>query len=316
MSTDWPEQVSVILPTFRRPDGLATALASLSGQSAIGLPIELVVVDNDPGGSAESAVADYSETAPFPVIYVHEPNPGVSNARNAALAAASGRYLAFLDDDQEAGPDWLEELLQTLQAHGAVLAFCPTDAIVPNKGRDEAFMVDFFSRNPELSDGLTYDVFGCGNSILDRNIVALPEPAFDPASNELGGEDDILFAYLIAQGGKIAWTNTVRAKEYIRPHRATRNYVWIRSYAFGQGHALYAFEATPRDWFGVIKWMGIGIGQTIIFGLISAITWATRRPSFLNWSARFCDAIGKVFWPRIFHPRLYGAAMARRKGIN
>lgn len=317
MSKPGDQIISMIVPTFRRPDGLDMALQSLLGQSADGMDIELVVVDNDPDCTAREAVETFAKEAPFPVIFEHEPNPGVSNARNTALKAAKGRYLAFLDDDQVAGEGWLQGLFSALVSEeDAVLAFCPTDAVLPTVNRDQDYMTDFFSRTPEIADGLTEDVFGCGNSILDRGQIDLPEPPFELASNELGGEDDVLFDHLQRHGGKVVWTNKVRAKEYIRPHRATRNYVWVRAYAFGQGHALYAFEATPRNWFGVFKWMAVGVVQSLIFGLISAGLWVARHPSFLKWSAKFCDAIGKIFWPRPFHPRLYGAAMAKRKGIH
>lgn len=316
MSDSFENGVSIIVPTFRRPDGLDMALQSLRGQTSGDLPMELIVVDNDPGGTARQAVETYAATAAFPTSYVHEPNPGVSNARNAALAAAKYRYLAFLDDDQVAGPGWVEGLLAAIQAHTTVLAFCPTDAVIPNPGRYEAYMEDFFSRRPDLPDGLTEDVFGCGNSMLDRNLIPLPDPPFELASNELGGEDDVLFEYLQTNGGKVVWTNRVRAKEHIRPHRATLGYVWTRAFAFGQGHALYAYEAEPRDWFGVVKWMAVGAIQSIIYGLVALPLLILQRPSFLKWSAKFCDAVGKIFWLRAFHPRLYGAAMAKRKGIH
>lgn len=316
MTDTFENSVSVILPTFRRPDGLEMALNSLLGQTAGDLPIELVVVDNDPDCTAKEAVDAFAREAPFPVTFVHEPNPGVSNARNAALEAAKGRYLAFLDDDQSADAGWLEGLLESMRSTGAVLAFGPTVAVIPSPGRDEKYMADFFSRQPELADGLTDEVFGCGNSLLDRGQIELPTPPFELASNELGGEDDVLFAYLLERGGKVVWTNKVGAKEYIRPHRATHRYVWIRSFAFGQGHALYAWEANPRNWFGIIKWMGVGVVQSMLYGAISLGLLIIRHPAFIKWSAKFCDAVGKIFWLRSLHPKLYGAAMAKRKGIQ
>lgn len=316
MANSFEESVSIILPTFRRPDGLAMALESLKGQSAGAMPLELVVVDNDPHCTAREAVEAFAETAPFPVTFVHEPNPGVSNARNSALGAAKGRYLAFLDDDQTAEPGWLLGLLEATTRYEAVIVFCRIDAVIPNPGRNGAYMADFFSRRPTLPDGLTDEVFGAGSSMLDRGRIDLPDPPFELASNELGGEDDVLFAYLLERGGKAAWTNAVVAKEYIRPHRANMRYVWIRAFAFGQGHALYAWESEPTNWFGVVKWMGVGAVQSVIYGTISLGLFIIRHQAFLKWSAKFCDAIGKIFWLRSLHPKLYGAAMAKRKGVH
>jgi len=96
------QMISVIMPTFRRPDGLKIALESLLAQSPCDLPVEIIVADNDPKGSARDYVKAVAEKNSASVHYLHVPAPGVSNARNAALTVAKGRYIAWLDDDQEA----------------------------------------------------------------------------------------------------------------------------------------------------------------------------------------------------------------------
>ena len=52
MPIDWNEGVSIVIPTYKRPDGIKIALESLIGQSAGKRPIEIVVADNDPKASA------------------------------------------------------------------------------------------------------------------------------------------------------------------------------------------------------------------------------------------------------------------------
>ncbi|MBP9755893.1 MAG: glycosyltransferase family 2 protein, partial [Phenylobacterium sp.] len=96
-------RVSLIIPTQRRLDGLATAARSTFLQAGVDpATLELVVVDNDQAPSAKALTQGLAAEAPFPVVYVHEPEPGVANARNAAMAQARGDFIAFLDDDEEA----------------------------------------------------------------------------------------------------------------------------------------------------------------------------------------------------------------------
>ena len=45
---NWSEGVSIVVPTYKRPDGIRIALNSLLGQSAGNRPVEIVVADNDP----------------------------------------------------------------------------------------------------------------------------------------------------------------------------------------------------------------------------------------------------------------------------
>ena len=119
-------RVSLVIPTQRRLDGLGVAARSTFRQLGVDFTgIELVVVDNDQTPSAEPLTTALAAEAPFPVIYVHEPEPGVANARNAALEQASGDFIAFLDDDEEAPEGWLAALLAAQQRFAADVVFGP-----------------------------------------------------------------------------------------------------------------------------------------------------------------------------------------------
>jgi cellulose synthase/poly-beta-1,6-N-acetylglucosamine synthase-like glycosyltransferase len=65
---------------------------------------EILVVDN--GSSDETAEIIHSR----PVTYLHEPERGVSNARNRGIKAARGEIVALLDGDCEVVPDWMSEI--------------------------------------------------------------------------------------------------------------------------------------------------------------------------------------------------------------
>ena len=124
-------EVSVCVCTFRRPELLDGLLSLLAEQR---LPaFEIVVVDNDPAHSALPVLQAWGER--LPLRFVHLPEPNIAKARNLAVAQARGAWLAFIDDDERPGPDWLYLLVQAQAASGADGVMAP---VLPNGLRDFA----------------------------------------------------------------------------------------------------------------------------------------------------------------------------------
>lgn len=101
--------VSVIVPVR---DGEATIAACLDAILSTDYPEdrrEVIVVDN--GSSDGTAELIRSR----PVRYLHEPEPGVSNARNRGIAESAGEILAFVDADCLVEPQWLSELVRPFE---------------------------------------------------------------------------------------------------------------------------------------------------------------------------------------------------------
>jgi glycosyltransferase involved in cell wall biosynthesis len=114
--------VSIIIATFRRPDVLGDALASVRKlQVRDGLRYELLVIDNDSQGTAHSLVGSFACNWPAggTLRYVHEPQSGTSFARNRGLNEAAGQIVALLDDDIFLDPKWLLEIVDCFDRTGA-----------------------------------------------------------------------------------------------------------------------------------------------------------------------------------------------------
>ncbi|SEL40673.1 glycosyltransferase family 2 protein [Haloferax larsenii] len=100
--------VSVVLPTYNRPDGLRQAVASVAAQTYS--PIELVVVDDHSEIPAREVLDE--PTVGVDAIHQvriirHPTNRGGNAARNTGIRAATGRFVAFHDDDDEWYPEKL-----------------------------------------------------------------------------------------------------------------------------------------------------------------------------------------------------------------
>ena len=106
--------VSVIIPTFERPAMAAAAARSVLAQR--GVSVEVHVLDDSPEGSAKDAVAQIADSR---VSYRKRrvPSGGYpALVRNEGAAAATGRYLHFLDDDDQAEPGAYAALVGALDA--------------------------------------------------------------------------------------------------------------------------------------------------------------------------------------------------------
>lgn len=299
--------VAVMIPTLRRPDGLRDALRSVFGQQGIGDRVsEIVVVDNDPTGSARDTIQVMQAETPWPLTYVHAPVPGVATARNAGLAATDAPLIAFLDDDEVASPGWLAALLEGQKQTGADVVFGPITGRAPTAETWlQPYLERFFGRHGPTTTQVIDQPWGCGNALMVR-ATALPGPApFNTASDQAGGEDDALFAALTARGGRFGWAADAWVEEFAPPHRATLRYALARAFAYGQGPSQTA--AAARNWAGVMRWMVIGAAQAVVWGTTAVAMTIMQGPHRAEMYDRTARGAGKLFWMKGFEPHFYGA---------
>lgn len=113
--------VSAIVPAYRRVTTLPVAVRSILDQTYGNL--ELIVVDDGSGDSTPDVAEAIAQTdARMQVIRLSQ-NSGVCHARNVALEAARGRYIAFLDSDDCWLPTKLERQINFLSSSEACLSF-------------------------------------------------------------------------------------------------------------------------------------------------------------------------------------------------
>jgi glycosyltransferase involved in cell wall biosynthesis/GT2 family glycosyltransferase len=106
-----PPSLSVVICTRNRPDSVRITLRSILACRYPTDRWEVIVVDNasepDPSIEKAAAAAASGEVA---VKVVHEPVPGLSNARNCGVRSAGGEIVVFADDDVEVDRNWLRVL--------------------------------------------------------------------------------------------------------------------------------------------------------------------------------------------------------------
>lgn len=105
------DKVSIIIPTYKRADFLERALTSCMNQTYENIEI-IVVDDNEPNSEYSKTVK--SIISKFKgIIYIKNPkNMGGALSRNEGIKSAKGKFVAFLDDDDEFLPTKIEEQIK------------------------------------------------------------------------------------------------------------------------------------------------------------------------------------------------------------
>ena len=170
--------ITVIIPAFNSEKTIRRALDSVAAQTFS--DFEIIVIDDDSKDQTLGLVS-HSSGAELRVIQ-HAQNLGAAAARNSGIAAARGRWIAFLDSDDEWLPDKLERQLAALKNAGRQnIMACATGYRLYKNGRELAVKLKLTSqqfRNDIL--------FGC--TISPGSTLLVDRRAFD----EIGLFDDRL----------------------------------------------------------------------------------------------------------------------------
>jgi O-antigen biosynthesis protein len=211
--------ISAVLCTRDRPEQLETCLRALAQQE---YPrFEVVVVDNAPSaGGVRALVAGFQGGAAF--RYVLEPRAGLSWARNAGAAAASGEIIAYLDDDEEPDRQWLAGLACGF-ARGDDIG-CVSGIVLPARldtaaqelfeqvgghRHGRGFSPGIFSRQGPQSPLYPLPPFGVGANMAFRREALTRIGGFDVAlgagTPTLACEDTLALTMLLLAGYRIAY---------------------------------------------------------------------------------------------------------------
>lgn len=227
--------------TCRRPAGLERLLAGLASLRYAGErpDVRVIIVDNDPEGSARTVCASWEGRLGARLLYLHEPRPGIPVARNRALDAVDRRIerLAFIDDDEVPQPDWLDQLIRAQQAYDADVVTGPVDRrfeVPPpawvQRGR-------FFERSaglgprPSRQTGERLSEAYTNNVMFRASLLGELGLRFDERYRF--GEDTQFFRRVARAGCRIVWVEEARVVEWMPAERATERWLIDRRYRSG-----------------------------------------------------------------------------------
>lgn len=240
------DRLDICICTYRRP-AVAEAVSSVLAQEVpLGIEVRVLVVDNDAEPTARAAVEGMAPGAPLTLRYLHAPGANISLARNAALDAAEGRFVAFLDDDEIARPGWLAALWAA-RGGGAEVVLGPVEPLYPEGAPGWMRAAGVHATRPVWTGGEIRTGYA-GNALVDRARSEIRALRFDPALGRSGGEDTDYFARIAGAGGRIAYAPDAVVEEAVPPDRLDFGWLARRRYRMGQTHAqlLVRQHGVPR----------------------------------------------------------------------
>lgn len=260
--------ISVILATYKRPWLLSSTLETLALQVAPGDDYDIIVVDNDPLGSARSVVGKFEATGYF--RYFSEPCPGKNAALLTALKHTSADFLVFTDDDVLADTLWLKNIRDGFERHdcfdlfgGKILPYFPDAA---TRDAYEKISSLWFTKSalavcdhgPEDLAIPARLVWGPNMAVrrrvLDEGITF--DSTIGPTGTNyiVGSESDFLIR-AEAHGFRAMYIPNALVHHQIRPEQLRSDWLVRRAYMAGRGKARLQPHPSPHTLFGVPRFL-------------------------------------------------------------
>lgn len=197
--------------------------------------LEVIVVDNDPSGSAREVCREFGEG--IAVRYVIEPRRGIANVRNRAVSEASAfDFVAFIDDDEAASPQWLDELLATQKKFELDVVTGPIRPKFIGQIPEWAKKSECFHR-PEFHTGTLLNNSPTSN-VLIAAAVFKAIPRFNQQFQLTGGEDTHFFLSARRAGFLIGWSQEAVVYEAVSRKRANLRWILHRGFQGGNSWVL------------------------------------------------------------------------------
>lgn len=227
------EKVIVGVCTRERPELLKRCL-----QSLINLPVSdafdafIVVVENHVSPNQKVLVESLASVSPHPILYHHEPQIGIPFARNLIVDKAlslSANWLAFIDDDETADPDWLKALYQAAYRWRADVIQGRVIYDYPAEDR-WASLQEKNGEAKSLSDGRPLRTAATNNVLFSSHLVSSDgfNLRFDTQLKYTGGSDTDFFNRSHINGARFVYTTSAVVHEVVPIDRCSFGYLFER----------------------------------------------------------------------------------------
>ncbi|HEX2591121.1 MAG TPA: glycosyltransferase family A protein [Rhizomicrobium sp.] len=228
-------KVTICIPTFRRPQGLAKALEAVA-RLETAHDVRVIVADNDAEGRAGFALCEQMKPAyRWPLDSVVVSARGIAQNRNALVEQAMRdpqmEYLVMFDDDEWPVSGWLDALIDTQRATSA-------DAVAGSVQRE--FEVPP-GRLANHCDGIcevrgktgpAHEIDSTANVLICRSILNEGR-RFDLGFALTGGEDREFFTGMARDGKRFAFSDEAVVYAYVPASRGSLKWGLQRAYRAG-----------------------------------------------------------------------------------
>jgi glycosyltransferase involved in cell wall biosynthesis len=196
---------------------------------------EIVVVNNNCADGTDTVVGRFFDR--LPVRLTHEPNPGLSHARNRGVAECRGEYIVFTDDDVRVSQQWIANFVNAASAHPDAAVFggpvYPWFPAQPDRRLVQAFPAirnGFCGIDHKLPLGSLPNGLRLTGANLAFKAAVLKPLRFDPrlgvTNDSLGGGEETAIIRLIQSAGhSVIWVPDMTVEHYVDPSRMRVRYL-------------------------------------------------------------------------------------------
>ena len=262
--------LAICIPTFRRPRLLRACLESIATlEPPETYLINTIVVDNDVNATAKEICEEVSPGFLFALHYFVHSERGLSEVRNRLLDEAirlNAGLIAFIDDDEQAGPGWLRQHCHYMAQFKADVCSGPVRQVGINAEEEKRAQTG--SRPRHVSTN---------NVVFRASLVSRQGLRFDPYFNFIGGEDFDFFERSNDIGNQHIWVDEALVLEAVTEQRESLAYLFYRHYSGGINNVLRYRRRQPtwKAWSRFLpKFIGKCLGAFVC--LILAILTVNR----------------------------------------
>ncbi len=262
-----PQSLSVVVPTFQRPDWIRRAVGSLAAQTRP--PDEVIAVARDTDTPTHESIAAIAAAGvPFRLLQRLVSDSGFMPPVKAGVAAASGDVVAIMDDDAEAETDWAQRLLDNYAnpragAVGGRIINMDGDRPTPvttthDVGRVTALgrFIGNMYRQPDFDQPVTVDFLMGGNMSFRREVAQRLEFDLELNRNVAQGYEVDLGLQVKRLGWQVIFDPHLGVRHYSAPRqtvgmRPTADLDAVQWYSYN--HARVALRRL-RPWHGALAY--------------------------------------------------------------
>jgi glycosyltransferase involved in cell wall biosynthesis len=290
-------RLTVAICTWNRAELLERTLACLTEMSAPATAqFEVLVVNNNCTDETDAVIAAFHGR--LPLRRIAESSPGLSRARNAAVAAATGDYILWTDDDVLVGKGWIRAYERAIQHHPRAGFF--GGPIYPwFDGKPPRWLVGAW---PEISNA--YAAVDLGTEEFRLDTKRLPFGAnyaiqtdaqrrvpYDPNLGRtqdgrlLSGEETAVLQELLKQGEEGWWVPDATVHHWVPGTR--QNPAYLRTYFKGHGERMFA--AAPPPGRHVVRGLPLWVWRHWLTAEVLA-RWNGLTGNHAAWGRHFMEA--------------------------
>ncbi len=248
-------EVTIVICTYNRSNLLRFSLQSLTEQCTPADRFNVLIVDNNSTDNTPGVIKEYVSN--YPNFYsVVEEKQGLSHARNRAITESKTEWLTYFDDDAKAFPDFVENILETIQKYDYhIIAGKINDWFLEERPNWYHDLHDSKKKDDVIQElGKDQFAIGCNMTVCKEVFKNVGE--FDPelgmnGEHEFYGEEILIQVKARKQGFVIGFNPKIQIYHLVRPEKLSVQWHLHSNYLKGQS-SIKTLDKTPPNIFIVI----------------------------------------------------------------